>query len=304
MSVRAGLAGLLAIVVMMCAWPSVARAQSDTGAQRPTPAPSTPEPAGRHHPAEPRETPDVEQPPFVPPITDADRRAAFPDVHGHAVHDDAVNYFVLVDRLEWQPGAGASAASPARGAGMEWDSSGWIGKDIDRLLFRTEGSSEGGRLAAARVEVLYGRHVTRWWDAVAGVRQDVRPGPAQTWATVGIQGLAPYWFDIAAMISVTAGGHTHFRFETEYDLLLTNRLVLQPLLDIQGYGKADPERRVGAGLSMTETGLRLRYEVRRELAPYAGVTWRRYWFGTAEAARASGERTSDARVVFGIRLWM
>jgi copper resistance protein B len=235
-------------------------------------------------------------PAFIPALTDADRKAAFPDVQGHSVHDDAVNYFVLFDQLEWLGGDGDGAAN--------WDSKGWIGRDRDRLWFRSEGERSGTGVEHAEVQLFYGRAVARWWDLVVGVRQDVRPGPARTWAAVGVQGLAPYWFEIEATAYVGEAGRTHVRFETEYDLLLTNRLILQPLVEIDVYGKSDPERGIGSGLSSTDAGFRLRYEFRRELAPYVGVTWGRKYFGTADAARAAGEKTAGARFAVGVRLWI
>jgi copper resistance protein B len=151
--------------------------------------------------------------------------------------------------------------------------------------------------------VLIGRAIARWWDIVGGVRQDVRPGPAQTWAAVGIQGIAPYWFDVQATAYVGEAGRTHVRVETEYDLLLTNRLVLQPLLETEIYGKADPEHRFGAGLATLDVGLRLRYEIRRELAPYLGFVWSRKFLGTADLAHAAGETSAGARLAAGIRTW-
>lgn len=239
--------------------------------------------------------PPAQLPPSIPPLTDEDRRVAFPDVMGHTVHDNAINYFVLFDQLEWQAGGGVRR--------MNWDTTGWIGRDLDRFWFRTDGDGEDGGIADAYADLLYGRAIARWWDVVAGVRQDVRPGPARTWAAVGIQGLAPYWFEVEATAYVGAGGRTHFRFEGEYELLLTNRLVLQPLMELEVYGKADPERGIGAGISTADAGLRLRYEFRREFAPYLGVTWQRKFFGTADAARAAGEETGGARLAVGLRFW-
>ena len=156
---------------------------------------------------------------------------------------------------------------------MNIDSRGWIGRDRDRLWFRAEGDGESGRVGEAQTHVLYGRQFSRWWDLVAGIRQDFRPGPAQTWAAFGVQGLAPYWFEIEATAYVGASGRTHARFEVEYELLLTNRLVLQPLLEAEIVGKSDPETRCGRRPEHhRHAGFRLRYEFRRELAPYVGVT--------------------------------
>ena len=211
------------------------------------------------------------------------------------MHGNAVHYYVLFDQLEWQAGADIRAGG--------WENRGWIGRDINRFWFRTECDAQDGNLEEAQAHALFGRAIHRWWDVVAGVRQDFRPGPSRTWAAVGIQGLAPYWFEVEATAYVGESGRTHFRVETEYELLFTNRLVLQPLVELEIYGKSDPERGIGAGLSSGEAGLRLRYEFRREFAPYMGVTWTRKYFGTADLAEAAGEHTSGAGFVMGLRLW-
>lgn len=242
----------------------------------------------------PPASPPQQLPPFIPPLTDDDRKAAFPDVHGHTVHDNAVHYFVLADQLEWQS---------VDGGGLNLDTKGWIGRDRDRLWFRAEGDREGDDIGEAEAHVLYGRQFSRWWDVVGGIRQDFEPGPAQTWAAIGVQGLAPYWFEVEATAYLGASGRTHARLEVEYELLLTNRLVLQPLVEVELFGKSDPERGIGAGLSTTEAGVRLRYEFRREFAPYVGVVWNRKYGGTADFARAAGEEVGGARFVTGLRLW-
>lgn len=229
----------------------------------------------------------------VPPVTDEDRRAAFPPVDGHSVHDGAIHYFVLFDQLEWR----------GPNAGLNLDSKGWIGGDLNRFWFRMEGDADDGRLGELQAHGLYGRAVARWWDFVVGVRQDIRPEPADTWAAAGIQGLAPYWFEIEATAYLGKSGRTHFRLETEYELLLTNRLVLQPLVEIEIYGKAIPERGIGAGLSSGQYGLRVRYEIKREFAPYVGVSWDKKYGGTADFARAAGESSGAARLTMGLRTW-
>lgn len=264
-----------------------ALSQQQTTAQQPPPKPVDPH-AGHA-------TAEQKPPKDLPPITEQDRRAAFPDVHGHSVHDSSIHYFVLFDQVEWQSGNGTS--------GLNLDSKGWIGGDLNRLWFRAEGEGESGSVGEAQTHFLYGRAISRWWDVVAGVRQDIRPSPSETWAAVGIQGLAPYWFEVEATAYFGKEGRTHFRFETEYDLLLTNRWILQPLVEVELYGKAIPERGIGAGLSSVDYGLRLRYEVRRELAPYVGVTWNELYGGTADMARAAGENTGGARLALGLRAW-
>ena len=140
------------------------------------------------------------------------------------------------------------------GGGVTWDSKGWVGYDRGRLWFRSEGETVAGRLESAEAHVLYGRPISRWWDVVVGVRQDVRPGPSETWAAVGIQGLAPYWFEVETTAYVGSSGRTLVRLEGEYELLFTNRWILQSLGEIELHGKSDPERATGAGLSTAEVG--------------------------------------------------
>lgn len=262
---------------------------------KPTPPPAKPAEDHSAHMAQPKEQAKDEPKEPIPPVTDADRAAAFPqDLDGHTVHDSPFMSYVLFDQLEWQ-GSGSG--------GVNLENTSWFGGDINRLWVRAEGESEDGRMENASVEGLWGHSFSRWWDFVAGVRQDFRPGDPQTWAAVGIQGLAPYWFEVEATGYVGAGGRTSARFEAEYDLLLTNRLILQPLVELEMYGKRDPERGIGAGLSSIESGLRLRYEFRREFAPYIGVTWDRKLFGTADFARAEGEEVGATRIAFGLRTW-
>ncbi len=190
------------------------------------------------------------------------------------------------------------------GSGVNWDNKGWVGRDRDRLWFRTEGQTGEGRLGDAQAHVLYGRAFARWWDVVAGVRQDFRPGPSRTWVAIGVQGLAPYWFEVEATAHIGAFGRTHMRLETEYELLLTNRLILQPLVEVELYGKSDPERGIGAGLSTADVGLRVRYEFRREFAPYLGLVWSRKFSGMADFSETAGEKVGRARLAVGLRLWL
>lgn len=258
------------------------------------PQPPETQPAAEDHTAHMAQASDTPKEP-IPPLTDADRAAAFPPaLEGHAVHDNAINYMVLFDQFEWQ-GRGEG--------GLSWDNQTWIGGDINRVWIRAEGEAEDGDIENSFVDVLWGRSITRWWDFVAGVRRDFAPGPDQTWVGAGIQGLAPYWFEIEATGYVGQGGRTHARFEAEYDLLLTNRLILQPLVEAEFYGKSDELRGLGAGLTTFEGGIRLRYEFRREIAPYVGITWDRKMFGTADLARAQGQEVAATRVAFGLRTW-
>src|SRR5262249_6100968 len=146
------------------------------------------------------------------------------------------------------------------------------------------------------IDVLADRVIARWWDAQAGVRQDFGRGPARTWLALGLQGLAPYWLDVEATFYVSDEGRTAARVKADYDLLLTQRLILQPYAEVNLYSKADPQRLVGSGVSDLEISLRLRYEVRREWAPYVGVGWFRRFGQSAHFARAAGEGSDEAQL--------
>jgi copper resistance protein B len=283
----------LALALLLVVPPPVQAQQAPAAHQHGTPQASAPTaPPDDHSQHQSAATP---LPPFIPPVTDADRQAAFPAVQGHAAHDTSVNYFVLLDQLEWQTGGGSDAFS--------WDTKGWVGQDRNRLWFRTEGDRAGGRTEQAQVNLLYGRAIARWWDVTAGVRLDTLPDTPRSALALGVQGLAPYWFEVEASAYIEPSGRTHVRLETEYDLLVTNRLVLQPLVEFEVYGRADRERLIDAGLSTGELGLRLRYEFRREFAPYVGVVWTRRFFGTADLARAAGQDVAGTRVAVGLRTW-
>lgn len=231
----------------------------------------------------------------IPPLTDADRAAVYNAPGGHEVHDTAINSFFIFEKLEWQDADDGSA--------LNWEAQGWIGGDVDRLWLRSEGERTNGKTEEAEVQALWGHSISPWWDLVGGVRQDFKPGDPQTWAAFGIQGLALYNFEAQATAYLGEGGQTAARLEGDYDILLTNKLILQPTAEFNFYGKNDPQRGVGSGLSESEIGLRLRYEIRPQFTPYVGVTWNRAYGKTADYARDEGEDNNEARLVLGVRVW-
>lgn len=229
----------------------------------------------------------------IPPITDADRAAAQPPAHGHAHGGGTIGY-LLFDRLEaWNDD----------GDGQAWEAQGWLGNDEHRLWLRSEGEREDGRTSHADVEVLYGRPVARWWDLVAGVHHDFAPGAGRDRAAIGVIGTAPYKFDIEATGYLDTSGRMSARIEAEYELLLTNRLILQPMIEAEWQAREDRSRGIGAGVSTAEAGLRLRYEFTRRFAPYVGMVHERSFGGTADLRRSDGEAVRDTRVVAGVRFW-
>ena len=231
----------------------------------------------------------------VPPLTDADRAAAFPEF-GHGMeHASPLNWRVLIDHFELTEG------DAARGQRMEGEA--WFGTDTDRLWIRAGAERDGGRTHHADLELLYGRSVGPWWDVMGGLRHDFEPGPSRTWGVIGIQGLAPGRLEVSATAYVGSAGRSAAHFEVEYDLLLTNRLVLQPVLGAWLHGKDDAPREVGSGLSSTEAGLRLRYELHRQFAPYVGIVQERRHGRSADLRRAAGGDIEDTQWVAGVRWW-
>lgn len=231
----------------------------------------------------------------IPVLTDEDRAAAEPPPDDHPVHDNSIRYRVLFNRLE--------AFDADEHSGMEWEGQAWFGTDLNKLWLRSEGERVGGRTESADLEVLYGRSIAPWWDLVAGVRHEFKPGDSQDFLAFGVSGLAPYKFEVDATAYLGQSGQSALRVEVEYELLLTNRLILQPLVELNANGQDDPERGIGSGVSTAEFGLRLRYEIRREIAPYVGIVHERAFGNTADYRRAEGEDVKDTRLVAGVRLW-
>lgn len=231
----------------------------------------------------------------IPPVTDADRAAAFPPLTRHMDHPSAFNTLLVVDRLEaWEDDAGT---------GQAWELIGWAGTDLDRLWIRSGGERMGGRTDAASLELLYGRSVSPWWDVVAGLRHDSLPGPSRTRLALGVQGLAPYMFEVQATAYLDDSGDIALDLGAGYDLLLTNRLVLHPEIEIGLSGSGDGRRGIGSGLSTVEAGLRLRYEFTRQFAPYVGLVHERAFGDTVDLHRRDGHDTRDTRIVAGVRIW-
>jgi len=240
------------------------------------------------------------------------------------MRDDPLLTMFKLDQLERAHGDDASAT--------DWEAEAWIGHDFNKLWLRTEGERESG-VTDARIEGFWDHAFASYWDWQIGVRHDFGSGPqqpldafhglsgslsaihglwdtqapayrtrapARDWAAFGVQGLAPYWFEIEATAYVGDSGRTALRFRAEYELLLTQRLVLQPEFETNVYGKRAPDRGIDSGVNDATFGLRLRYEIRREIAPYVGVVWKHRF---ADADFTAGRTGSEAQLVAGLRVW-
>jgi copper resistance protein B len=216
------------------------------------------------------------------------------------VEDQQIFSMVLVEELEYRRNQGADT--------LEWDAQAWIGGDYNRLWLRTEGADQvsGDNDGEWEAQVLFSRLVAPFWDFQAGVRYDKLYGAQdheRSFAVIGFEGLAPYWFEVTPALFISEDGDFSARFSASYELLFTQRLILQPSIEVNAAAQKVDEFDVGAGLNDIELGLRLRYEIKREFAPYIGVSWTNKFGGTADIAREEGERTDDFSVLAGVRVW-
>jgi copper resistance protein B len=209
------------------------------------------------------------------------------------MEDDPVLTKFMLDQLE---------IHDAEDNPVTWEAEAWIGKDLNKFWLKTEGERVNGENEELEVQALYSRAIAPYWDIQAGLRKDFKP-QGREWGVVGLKGLAPYFFETDIALFAGDNGRTAARIQGEYELLLTQKTILTPEIELNLYGKDDPEMRIGSGLSDISIGLRLRHEFKREFAPYIGVEWTKKFGDTADFARADGSDVSDTQLVTGIRAW-
>lgn len=186
---------------------------------------------------------------------------------------------------------------------QRWDAQMYYGGDRDRLWLKSEGERADDRTEHAELQALYSRAISPFFDAQLGMRHDFQPTPSRDWLALGVQGLAPYFFETEATLFVGESGRSALRLKASYELLFTQRLILAPELELNAYGEDDADTGVGSGLSDLEFGLRLRYEIAREFAPYIGAVWTHQYGGTADFTRAEGGDVTDVQWVAGVKMW-
>ena len=283
----------------------------------PAPPPKEPDPHAGHAPAPPAAAADphaghgapAATPPVAPPPPEAlsgpahaadlfwdDQAMAASREEMRREHGDLKVSKILVDRLEAKLHRGRD--------GYAWDAQAWHGGDIDKLWLKTEGEGAfGGGVEAAEVQALWSRAIDPWFDLQLGVRYDFRPQPDRAYLVAGVQGLAPYWFEVDAALFVSEKGDVTARAEAEYDLRITQQLILQPRAEIELAAQDVPELGIGAGFSQAEIGARLRYQIKPEFAPYVGVEYERAFGDSARFRRAAGERAGGWSLLVGVRAW-
>ncbi len=218
------------------------------------------------------------------------------------VDDDMLRGFLLFDNFEYQVTDGPNA--------LRWDLLGWYGGDTNRLWFKSEGRSAfapSEERSELELQALYGRLISPFFDLQGGIRVDPRleseGNPDRIYAVLGLQGLAPYQFEVEPTIFFSERGQLVGRFTGTYDILFSQRLILQPRVESNISSKEDKGIGVGSGYNDLELGLRLRYEFRRRFAPYIGVTWKESFGETEKLKQDEGGDKGHFAAVTGIRLW-
>lgn len=210
------------------------------------------------------------------------------------MEDDPVLTKFMLDQLEVHDAKGKNPVT--------WEAEAWIGKDLNKLWFKTEGERVDGENEELEVQALYSRAVAPFWDFQVGLRKDFKP-KGREWGVIGLKGLAPYFFETDVALFAGKKGRTAARLQAEYEMLFTQKTILTPEIELNAYGKNDSEMRLGSGFSDARVGLRLRHEFRREFAPYIGVEWTKKFGNTADYAKADGADVSDTQLVAGVRIW-
>ena len=219
-------------------------------------------------------------------------------VTGQAMEEpDPLIATVGFDQLELTFGDGET--------GIAWDGEAWIGRDLNKLRFISEGERED-HTGSGNLRLLYSRSVSSFWDIGAGWRREFDHGEQWDALTIEFIGTLPWYLETRASLSAGEDGQTALWIELDYEFLFgagTPRWVLIPEFELYAYGKDDAERNIGSGLSSLEAGLRLHYQIRPNLSPYAGLEWTRQIGDTADRLRAAGEDTSELRASFGVMFW-
>ncbi len=211
------------------------------------------------------------------------------------MEDDPVELKLMLDKFEV---GNAKGDNP-----IAWEAGLWLGKDLNKLWIKSDGERVAGENESTETQLLFSRAIDPFWDIQAGWRHDTVPGAKRDYATIGVQGLAPYYFDTDASLSFGKNSQVKLNLSFEYEMMLTQKWVLSPEIELNAYSQNDKEMGIGSGLSDIEAGIRLKYEIKREFAPYIGINWAKKFGGTADLASDEGEDTHETMLVLGVSAW-
>lgn len=211
------------------------------------------------------------------------------------------NHYILFEELEY--------GFNDRGNPVSWDSTAWFGGDWNRVWLKVEGEAATVEPEIeGEAQLLYSRLIAPFWELQVGVRGDLvaaegQPTEGRGHLVLGLEGMAPFWFEVEPAVFISHRGDVSFRLRAAYDLYITQRLIAYPSLEANLAVQAVPEFGVGAGFNDIQLGLRLGYQLAREFAPYVGVSWSQAFADTADLRRAAGGSSSDVQGVAGVRFW-
>jgi len=239
----------------------------------------------------------------IPPVTEENNDDYLieetPNSWDHPIHGEQIFWLIQADQLEYR-------INPDEDS-FNWDIHSWVGGDYQKLWIKTEGNiglEEGN--GEAEIQVLYSKLIDPFWDLQTGIRYDQLSGnnnQGRAFAVIGVQGVAPYQVEINTDLFISHQGDISARFSAEKEFLLSQRLVLQPKFEINIAAQTVEDFGVGSGINDIELGLRLRYEVNRNFAPYLGINWHRKLFDTANLSEKEGENIDNLSLVGGVRLF-
>ncbi len=216
-------------------------------------------------------------------------------LYAAGMEDDPIITKVMIDQLETRVTDGNDP--------LVLEGQGWIGKDLNKFWFKVDVEQVNSETEELELQALYSRAIAPFWDFQIGWRRDSKPKPDKDWFVIGFQGLAPYFFEVDSALFIGESGQFGLRFEAEYEILFTQKWILTPEIEVNFHSKDDASAGIGSGLSDSQLGLRLRYEIKREFAPYIGINWNKKYGNTATFAKNDGEKVDDTQIVVGIRAW-
>ncbi len=216
-------------------------------------------------------------------------------VYAGGMSDDPIISKVMIDQFETRVADGADP--------LVLEGQAWLGKDLNKFWFKVEAEHVNGETEELELQALYSRAIAPFWDFQVGWRKDTNPTPKKDWLVIGLQGLAPYFYEIDNAIFIGEAGQIGLRLQAEYEILFTQKLILTPEIELNFYSKDDTALGIGSGLSDSQIGLRLRYEIRREFAPYVGLNFKNKYGNSATLAKNTGSIVNDSQIVLGVRAW-
>jgi copper resistance protein B len=217
------------------------------------------------------------------------------EMSNHGMEDDPLISYFNIDELEWRNNHSENT--------LAWDIEAWTGYDTNKLWLKAEGEKTSCKTEHSEVQLLQSHAISSFWDLQTGIRIDTKPGSRKHWFAIGFYGVAPYFTETDTALFIGEGGDIAWRLKMEQEWMLTQRIALVPVIEFNFHSKNDSEHHTGSGLSSSEFGLRLHYNIRRNVSPYIGLHAYKTYGKTSHYLRSGNENTRDAQLVIGLHTW-